>query len=215
LGIYVSIVHHSNKLELRKILSKKIYWAIKKWWADVLGTRQYFRYLEKEDRRRRLAGQFLTLITIALGIIYLSWHWQYINYTVWFYSISFFIGESTGLLLFSFFAFNAWFLRYHAPEGVAVERTFSVDVFIPVAGEPVELLRETVEAAVRIDFENKRIYILDDKGNVEYKKLAEDKGCGYFAREDHSDAKAGNLNYKTEYQHLRKGEHSLPCPLIL
>ena len=169
--------------------------AIRKWLSDVLGTRKYLRYLEKEDRWRRLAGQFLTLITIALGTYYLVWHWQHINWDAWYYSFPFFIAESVGLILFSFFVFNAWFLRYHAPEGVTVEKTFRVDVFIPVAGEPVELLRETVIAAVNIDYEDKRVYILDDKGKAEYKELAESYGCGYFAREEHKNAKAGNLNY--------------------
>jgi cellulose synthase (UDP-forming) len=174
---------------------KRIFWAINKWWSDVSGSRSYLRYLEKEDRRRRLAGQFSTFLTIPLGFLYLGWHWQHINWDVWYYSFPFFLAEGIGLLLFSFFAFNSWFLRYHAPEGVALEKAFSVDVFIPVAGEPIDLVKETVEAAIRIDFQNKRIYILDDKENEEYKKLAEANGCGYFAREDHSNAKAGNLNY--------------------
>ncbi len=128
-------------------------------------------------------------------MFYLVWHWQHINWNAWYYSFPFFLAEIIGLLLFIFFAVNAWFLRYHAPEGVTIERTFSVDIFIPVAGEPPELLRKTVDAALRIDFQNKRIYILDDKGDEEYRKIAERSGCGYFAREDHHDAKAGNLNY--------------------
>jgi len=57
------------------------------------------------------------------------------------------------------------------------------------------LLRETLEATVRIDYHLKKIYILDDKGDIKYQRLAEKYGCGYFAREDHRDAKAGNLNY--------------------
>jgi cellulose synthase (UDP-forming) len=179
-----------------KVLVKKIVpGVVLKWWSDVLGTRTYSRYLEKEDRRRRIAGQFLTFITIGTGIFYLVWHWQHINWDAWYYSFLFFLAETVGFLLFCFFAFNDWFLRYHAPEGTPVERMFSVDVFIPVAGEPIELLRETVEAALRIDFQNKRIYILDDEGNAEYQKLAERNGCGYFARPDHSDAKAGNFNH--------------------
>jgi cellulose synthase (UDP-forming) len=56
-------------------------------------------------------------------------------------------------------------------------------------------LRETLEATVRIDYHLKKIYILDDKGDIKYQRLAEKYGCGYFAREDHRDAKAGNLNY--------------------
>jgi len=176
-------------------LFKKIFWSFKKWFSDVLGTRQYFRYQEKEDRRRRLAGQFLTIISITLGVIYLIWHWQHINWDVWYYSFAFFIAELNGLLLFTFFSFNAWFLRYHAPAGISEEKPYSVDVFIPVAGEPIKLVRKTIEAALKIDFENKKIYILDDKESEEFRLLAEATGCGYFARKDHSNAKAGNLNY--------------------
>lgn len=177
------------------MLTNRIFRAIKKWCSDVLGTGKHLRYLEKEDRRRRLAGQFLTIVSIAMGIIYLVWHWQHINWDAWYYSFPFFLAELTGLVLFSFFAFNAWFLRFHAPEGVGFEGVFSVDVFIPVAGEPVELVRKTIEAALQIDYQNKRVHLLDDKEDEQYKILAEAKGCVYFARKDHSDAKAGNLNY--------------------
>jgi cellulose synthase (UDP-forming) len=174
---------------------KNISRSIKKWWSDVSGNREYFRYNEKNDRRRRLSGQFLTLTTITLGIIYLVWHWQRISWEIWYYSLFFFFAEATGLVLFSFFAFNAWFLRYHAPEGIVIDKVFSVDIFIPVAGESIELVRQTVEAALKIDYQNKRVYILDDKENKEVKKLAEKSGCGYFARKEHDNAKAGNMNH--------------------
>lgn len=176
-------------------MSGKVIGTIRKWWSDVTGSREYFRYYDKEDRKRRLGGQFLTLITMVLGIIYLIWHWQNINWDIWYYSFIFFLAEVTGLILFSFFALNAWFLRYHAFEGVPLERTFSVDVFITAAGEPIEMVRQTIESAQRIDFQNKRIYLLDDKEDDAYRKLAEASGCGFFARKEHSDAKAGNLNY--------------------
>jgi cellulose synthase (UDP-forming) len=171
--------------------------AIKKWWSDVLGTRVYFRFGEKEDRKRRLAGQFFTFITIGLGFSYLLWHFDFINWGFW-YSFVFFLAELIGLILFEFFAFNAWFLRFHSPQGVPFEKPLSVDIFITVAGEPVELLKETVEAAVQIDYPDKKVYVLDDKGNIEYQRIAEKFRCGYFAREDHSDAKAGNLNYASQ-----------------
>lgn len=174
---------------------EKMFRLAKEWWSDVDGTRPYQRYRDKEDRKRRLAGQVLTLITIALGVVYLVWHWNHINWDVWYYSFVFFLAELTGLALFSFFALNAWFLRYHAPEGIPVDRALSVDVFIPVAGEPIELLKRTIEAAVRIDFQNKRVFVLDDKSDEAVMKLAETNGCGYFARDDRSDAKAGNMNH--------------------
>jgi cellulose synthase (UDP-forming) len=168
---------------------------IKTWWSDVKGTQAYLRYFEREDRRRRLAGQFLTFITIGLGIYYLAWHAQHINWEAKLYSFIFFLAEFIGLVLFAFFAFNAWFLRYHSPQGVSVEKPESIDVFITVAGEPVDIVKQTIEAAVNIDYHIKKIYLLDDKGDIAYKNIAEKFGCGYFAREDHSHAKAGNLNH--------------------
>jgi cellulose synthase (UDP-forming) len=176
-------------------MSTGVWQGIRRWWSDVLGTKVYFRYLEKEDRKRRLAGQFSTFITIILGCYYILWHFKAINWGFWYFSPVFFLAELIGLLLFSFFAIDAWFLRYHSPEGMPVETPFSVDVFITVAGEPIELLRETLEATTRIDHHLKKIFILDDKGDLAYQRLAERYGCGYFAREDHRDAKAGNLNY--------------------
>ncbi len=169
--------------------------AVKKWWSDILGARDYLRYLEKEDRKRRLAGQFLTLITIVLGIYYLLWHAGHINWAAGTYSFIFFLAEFTGLLLFSFFSFNAWFLRFHSPQGVALEKPFSVDIFITVAGESVELVKKTVRAALQIDYPLKKVFVLDDHGSVVYQGLTERLGCGYFAREEHHHAKAGNLNY--------------------
>lgn len=179
-----------------KILMKQMFRSIKKWLSDVVGKREYHRHLEKKDRARRLAAQFLTLITIVAGIYYLVWHWQNINWDMKYYSPLFFVAEAIGFLLFCFFSLNAWFLRYHAPEGAPEAKSdFSLDVFIPVAGEPIELVRATVEAAVRIDYSNKRVYILDDKSDVKCKQLAEQYGCGYFARPEHDNAKAGNMNY--------------------
>lgn len=52
-------------------ITSVIWIGIKKWWLDILGKRVYFCYLEKEDRKRRLSGQFTTLATIGLGIYYI------------------------------------------------------------------------------------------------------------------------------------------------
>lgn len=176
-------------------MKKEIARSVRKWWSDVRGTSRYLRYREKDDRGRRLASQFLTIITIAAGLYYLFWHWQHINWGIPYYSLLFFLAETIGLLLFCFFSMNDWFLRFHSPEGIAAERPYSVDVFIPVAGESIELVEKTVEAATKINYTNKRVYILDDKADPRYQELAERYGCGYFARTEHNDAKAGNLNH--------------------
>src|SRR5207237_9097827 len=38
----------------------------------------------------------------------------------------------------------------------------SVDIFIPVAGEPIDVIKQTASAAKQIHYPNKKIYILND-----------------------------------------------------
>ncbi len=71
-----------------------------------------------------------------------------------------------------------------------------VDIFIPYCGEGLEIIRETGQAAKNINYNNKNIYILDDSGDEEVRKLASEMGIGYFSRPDRGYMKkAGNLNY--------------------
>ncbi len=90
-----------------------------------------------------------------------------------------------------FFYFIAWRpTRYSRPRPIAGK---TVDVFIPTYNEPVELLRETVLCAVKMRYPHST-YILDDGDRDEVRRLAEEFGCGYFARTERTHAKAGNLN---------------------
>lgn len=176
-------------------------WLEKRWGKfitfikDLFGLLPYLRYREREDRRRRLLGQSLTLIALILGAYYLWWHLHYINWHYWYISLPFFLAECIGWLLFFFFAFVVWYPRYHNPEGLPTDHVFSVDVFITTCGEPLEVLRPTVAAATRIDYPAKTIYVLDDRNNPEVAALAAELGVNYLARPEHKDAKAGNLNY--------------------
>lgn len=75
-----------------------------------------------------------------------------------------------------------------------------VDVFITVAGEPAELVKETVEAAKRMDYPAFEIHILND-GYVAKKEnwrdieaLAAQLGVHCITRTVPGGAKAGNIN---------------------
>ena len=74
--------------------------------------------------------------------------------------------------------------------------SFSIDVFIPTRGEPLEVLRRTVEAAVAMDLTHRTV-LLDDSGRPEVRALAARLGAEYLARDPGSrhGAKAGNLNF--------------------
>ncbi|MBC7707684.1 glycosyltransferase [Polaromonas sp.] len=83
-------------------------------------------------------------------------------------------------------------------------RKVSVDVFIPVYGEPIEEVRETVLAA-RDMYGLHKTYILDDGKSDAVELLASEAGVDYIRRPTNENAKAGNINYalsKTQGQYF-------------
>jgi cellulose synthase (UDP-forming) len=79
----------------------------------------------------------------------------------------------------------------------------SVDVFLPVAGEPLEVLRNTWEhagLAARSYPGDARVYVLDDGLSDDAQTLARACGFIYVRRPDRPRMrKAGNLNYTFKY----------------
>ncbi len=71
----------------------------------------------------------------------------------------------------------------------------SVDVIIPTYNEPTDILRRTVVGCQAIDYDNKKVYLLDDQRRPEIRALAQELGCGYRDRPNNDHAKAGNINH--------------------
>ena len=71
----------------------------------------------------------------------------------------------------------------------------TVDVFIPVYGEPVAVVEPTVAAATRLRGADVRVALLDDGGSPEMEQLARRWGARYVRRTLHQGAKAGNINH--------------------
>ncbi|HET9998896.1 MAG TPA: glycosyltransferase [Nocardioides sp.] len=69
-----------------------------------------------------------------------------------------------------------------------------VEVFVTVYGEPVPVVRRTVEAALAIRGRH-RTWLLDDGSSEAMRALAQELGCFYLRRLSSSGAKAGNLNH--------------------
>ncbi|WP_239805388.1 UDP-forming cellulose synthase catalytic subunit [Croceicoccus hydrothermalis] len=72
----------------------------------------------------------------------------------------------------------------------------TVDIFVPTYNEDLDIVRNTVFAAMDIDYpaDRFRVYILDDGRRPEFQAFAREAGCGYLTRADNKHAKAGNLN---------------------
>lgn len=75
----------------------------------------------------------------------------------------------------------------------------SVDVFLPVCGEPIEILHNTWIHVARLlhHYPGQAVpYVLDDSASPEIAAMARDFGFGYVVRQDRGRfKKAGNLNH--------------------
>lgn len=85
-------------------------------------------------------------------------------------------------------------LKVSAPRP---ERYPSVDVFLPSAGEPLDVLDNTFRHVAALEWPGRRtVLVLDDSGRVDVELLAMQYGFEYHARPDRGRMKkAGNLLY--------------------
>jgi cellulose synthase/poly-beta-1,6-N-acetylglucosamine synthase-like glycosyltransferase len=76
----------------------------------------------------------------------------------------------------------------------------SVDVFLPSAGEPLDVLANTYQHVAAMSWPGQvRVYVLDDAANSKVRELAEAHGFVYGTRPDRGFLKkAGNLRYGYE-----------------
>ena len=147
-------------------------------------------------KRARL--RLVLLLTLPLALFYFGWLLQPER-----------IGNP---ILFGLLAFAELFNVFQAlgfwwtasadrgrPEEPPVPRTKRpVDVFVPVYGEPVEIVELTIAAATRMRGADVRVSLLDDGGSDDMKAMARRHGANYIRREGNSGAKAGNINHALE-----------------
>ena len=89
----------------------------------------------------------------------------------------------------------AWYVygAIVAPELPRPPPGLTVDVFMPVYDEALELVEVSLRATVAMRYPH-RTYLLDDAHDPRFAQLAARLGAGYLTRDGHKDAKAGNVN---------------------
>ncbi|MDH3392342.1 MAG: glycosyltransferase [Desulfobulbaceae bacterium] len=168
---------------------------IKNWIDDLRGKRAYKRYGEKEQRKNRISGQLFSIAVVLAAALYLTWCFLNVQWQYWYMSVAFLITEFVFLVLFLFWGNVLWAKRHHRPEGPPLEKKdYSVDIFIPVFGEPIDIISKTLAAAVSITYEKKKIHVLDDGESDEVATLCKQHKVEYIRRLTHENRKAGNLN---------------------
>jgi cellulose synthase (UDP-forming) len=84
-------------------------------------------------------------------------------------------------------------------ENWVPRRYASVDVFVPTAGEDLDLLENTMWHMTLLDWPGELgVFILDDSGRAAVRQLAEKYSLHYLARPGSEYKKAGNLRYGAE-----------------
>ncbi len=96
-------------------------------------------------------------------------------------------------------------------EAAAAERTLqqriawepwrvpAVDVLVPSCGEPAGLIERCLRGCLAMDYPRHQVWLLDDSGRDELRRLCRRLGCRYLSRKDNAHAKAGNLNHALPY----------------
>jgi cellulose synthase (UDP-forming) len=168
-------------------------------WADWRRQLPYRRYLDREDRSRRLRALSFAFLTLALGLTYLIWVGRLFFPSPGVQDGLFLSAEILSFLLLALLSFDVWHLRYHRPEGLKPLTDCPVDVFVPCCGEPLEVIATTLRAVKRISYRPLEVFVLDDGASTQVAALAHSLGFHYLSRPLEGlalqDSKSGNLNF--------------------
>jgi cellulose synthase (UDP-forming) len=149
----------------------------------------------------------LVMLSVAVTSRYLFWR---ITQTLEFDTV---LGGllSIGLLLAEVYAAALLFLSYMQLTWPLQRKPVplppdprdwpTVDVYVPSYNESLEIVRPTVLACMNIDWPRDKlnVYILDDGRRPDFRRFAEEVGCGYVIRPDNKGAKAGNINHALKH----------------
>ncbi|MBW3615317.1 MAG: glycosyltransferase [Actinobacteria bacterium] len=147
---------------------------------------------------RRRAARALAIVNVPLAIWYLSWLLapgrpsQPVLYGLLVTAEVFNMVQAVG------FWWTLGSIRRRVPKPPCTE-PLTVDVFIPVYGEPVEVVEPTVAAATRMRTADVRVHVLDDGGDPAIEEMAKRQGVNYVRRPSNEGAKAGNINWSLQH----------------
>jgi cellulose synthase (UDP-forming) len=134
----------------------------------------------------------LLLADFCAAAFYLSWWLQpgHVGTPILFGALA--VAEAFNLLHVVGLWWTVWMTKVESPPRPT--RSWTIDVFITTCGEPLDVLRRTVVAAVALDRDH-RTFVLDDARRPEVRLLCAELSAEYVTRGGREGAKAGNLNH--------------------
>jgi cellulose synthase (UDP-forming) len=147
---------------------------------------------------RELVFRVLGTLTVGLGAAYLAWRCAFsLNDRALWFAIPLLAAELYAFVGTVLFVLTMWRPTHRVAPPPLDDGT--VDVFITTYNEPVDLVRMTVQAALRIDWPALKVWVLDDGARAKMQVMARELGAGYITRGEEwtgkpRHAKAGNIN---------------------
>ncbi|HXU74124.1 MAG TPA: UDP-forming cellulose synthase catalytic subunit [Polyangia bacterium] len=169
----------------------------------LLGGAAFALALVVRNRNFASTGPLLTMFSIVASSRYIWWR---VSSTIDFDSttdrilgLSLLGAELYAFAVLLLGAFQTLYVLQRKPAPLPADRAAwpTVDVFIPTYNEPLEVVRPTVLAALRIDWpaDKLRVHLLDDGSRPAFRDFAGSVKVNYIIRAEHKHAKAGNLNH--------------------
>jgi cellulose synthase (UDP-forming) len=154
--------------------------------------------------------QFLSVITLLLGLWYLHFRWtESLNMEALWFAIPLAFAETMMFVGTIFVVINFWKIK-DTPKQVAplklddvheldsFNEALTIDIYIPVFNEAPDLVRETIRASKKVKKKDEwevAIYLLDDSNNPLMTKMSEEEGITQITREGKKGRKAGAITY--------------------
>lgn len=142
---------------------------------------------------RRALRKTAAVAAIGIYLVYLAYRGLYtLNPDALAFSLAVYAAEIHGFFSLVFYYLQIWEIRQRRVPALAAPLT--VDAFITTYNEDVDLLRQTVRAAINMRYPH-RTFVLDDGRRPAVRALCAELGCEYITRSDNRHAKAGNWNH--------------------
>ena len=155
------------------------------------------KYLYLNSSRRLIYGfGFVSMLFLFCGnLIFIYYNPIFFAYLI-FVLITFFYLVLSYLVGFAGDEFDFKLHQSRVSRWIDWASTASVDIFLPVCGEPVDIIRNTWDHVKKLRAHHESaigVYVLDDGKSDEIKLLATHYGFSYIRRETNELKKAGNL----------------------
>jgi|GEM_PF-358177 len=142
-------------------------------------------------QRHPLAGQVISVLALAAGLVYLTWRLVFTlpnANPVFFWPL--YLAELFGFVTFLNLVVEAWRIPL-TPRSEPMKT--SVDIMITTYNEDLDIVLPTVIGATKVRGDT-TIWLCDDGRRTEMRALAKRFGINYQVRSDNKHAKAGNIN---------------------